>query len=71
MNEIENIKQQLTKLEEKWVGKPEPEFMSKQDIERRVDRIKYRRLKNRYNELKAAGQKEKDFEEMVKEIFNL
>lgn len=52
-NSIEEIISEMNALKAKWVGKPEPTVFGQEFINRGFDRMKYRRLKKRLNELKS------------------
>ncbi|GIW70277.1 MAG: hypothetical protein KatS3mg101_1024 [Patescibacteria group bacterium] len=67
MTKIEEIKQKMNKLVKKWQGKPEAPFMSKEYIERRMDRILYRKLLAKLNQL----EKQTEIIEEAKKIFEI
>lgn len=59
---------------EKWDGIPEPPFMSKEYIDRRFDRLKYRTLKNRLSVIRSTRrikEKREDIIDVAKKIFEV
>lgn len=67
---LDELKEEMQSLIKKWEGKPRAKFMSKEYIERRTDRIRYMKLRNKLNSMKAAGMKV-DLVEEAKKIFEI
>lgn len=69
----EEITKEMKGLVDKWKGRKDPPYMSKEYIDRRFDRIRYSKLRAKLNILKAKKRTKENSDELfefAKKIFS-